>query len=251
MTSSIILLVGTSCHYYLNRIHFFTCGSLRSWNGLRVCARFLKLSECEKILTFRLDFVKNFQLQFYFPEDENSTRQTGRVTWDFHSPDGLDTRIGEWASANFQPWSDERFWIFYPASTTIFCSFSTNWKPSMVIKASLICSFLIKETYSLMRNLYFFKNGLQLTIMDLLDTDGQFLSFPDLKAKFSLPKTSFLHYYQVVSAIPNFLFKRAKELILSSIEIPLDEVTSFHLDESTKINILNIKSKDFYWLLPG
>ena len=48
--------------------------------SLRVCARFLKLSECEKILTFRLDFVKNFQLQFYFPEDENSTRQTGRVT---------------------------------------------------------------------------------------------------------------------------------------------------------------------------
>ena len=87
------------------------------------------------------------------------------------------------------------------------------------------------------------------TIMDLLDTDGQFLSFPDLKAKFSLPKTSFLHYYQVVSAIPNFLFKRAKELIRSSIETPLDEVTSFHLDESMMINPLNIKSKDFYWLL--
>ena len=51
--------------------------------------------------------------------------------------------------------------------------------------------------------------------MDLLETDGQFLSFPDLKSKFSLPKTSFLHYYQVVSAIPNFLFKRSKELILS------------------------------------
>ena len=85
--------------------------------------------------------------------------------------------------------------------------------------------------------------------MDLLDTDGQFLSFPDLKSKFSLPKTSFLHYYQVVSAIPNFLFKRAKELILSSIEISLDEVTSFHLDESTTINLSNIKSKNFYWLL--
>ena len=72
--------------------------------SLGVYARFLKLSECEKVLTFRIDFVKNFQLQFYFPEDENSTRQTGRVTCDFHSPDGLDTRIGEWASANFQPW---------------------------------------------------------------------------------------------------------------------------------------------------
>ena len=53
----------------------------------------------------------------------------------------------------------------------------------------------------------------------------------------------------MVSAIPNFLFKRAKELILSSIEIFLDEVTSFHLDESTTINLSHIKSKDFYWLL--
>ena len=42
--------------------------------------------------------------QFYFPGDENSTRQTGQVTCDFHSSDVLDTRIGEWASANFQPW---------------------------------------------------------------------------------------------------------------------------------------------------
>lgn len=121
----------------------------------------------------------------------------------------------------------------------------------MVIKASLICSFLIIDILNDEKPFFFqewFAAGIK-TIMDLLDTDGQFLSFPDLKAKFSLPKTSFLHYYQVVSAIPNFLFKRAKELILSSIEIPLDEVTSFHLDESTTINLLNIKSKDFYWLL--
>ena len=48
--------------------------------SLRVCASLLKLPECEKALAFRLDFVKNLHLQFYFPEDENSTRQTGRVT---------------------------------------------------------------------------------------------------------------------------------------------------------------------------
>ena len=28
-----------------------------------------------------------------FPEDENSTRQTGQVTYDFHSPSSFDTRI--------------------------------------------------------------------------------------------------------------------------------------------------------------
>ena len=52
---------------------------LKEAESLRLCARFLKVSECEKVLTFRLDFVKNFQLLLNFPEDENSTRQTGRV----------------------------------------------------------------------------------------------------------------------------------------------------------------------------
>ena len=43
------------------------------------------------------------QKQFYFPENKISTRQTGRVIHNFHSPEGLDIRIGEWASANFKP----------------------------------------------------------------------------------------------------------------------------------------------------
>ena len=34
-----------------------------------------------------------------FPEDENSTRLTGRGTYDFHPPGSFDTRIGEWGSA--------------------------------------------------------------------------------------------------------------------------------------------------------
>ena len=79
MTSSIMTTSGYFMSLLLEQKPFLY---LRVFTklSLRVCARFLKLSECEKILTFRLDFVKNFQLQFYFPEDENSTRQTGRVT---------------------------------------------------------------------------------------------------------------------------------------------------------------------------
>ena len=38
-----------------------------------------------------------------FSEDETSTRQTGRVTYDFRSPGSFDTRIGEWASAKGKP----------------------------------------------------------------------------------------------------------------------------------------------------
>ena len=55
------------------------------------------------MFTVRLYFVKNNKLQFYFPEDENSTCQSGWVIYYFHSPEGLDTRISEWASTNFKP----------------------------------------------------------------------------------------------------------------------------------------------------
>lgn len=33
-----------------------------------------------------------------FPEFENSSRQTGRVTYGFHSPGSFETGIAEWAS---------------------------------------------------------------------------------------------------------------------------------------------------------
>ena len=72
-----------------------------------VCAR---PSECERVVVF-LNYILSRKsiydsLMFcLFPEDENSTRQTGRVTYDFHSPSSFDTRIGEWASAEGKPCS--------------------------------------------------------------------------------------------------------------------------------------------------
>ena len=67
------LLVGTSCNYYLNRSYFF----IYEAESLRVCTRFLKLSECEKVLTCRLDFFKNFQLQFFFLKMKILLAKTG------------------------------------------------------------------------------------------------------------------------------------------------------------------------------
>ena len=40
-----------------------------------------------------------------FPEFENSSRQTGRVTYGFHSPGSFETGIAEWASAQGKPWN--------------------------------------------------------------------------------------------------------------------------------------------------
>ena len=42
-------------------------------------------------------------------------------------------------------------------------------------------------------------------IEDLLDEKGQVLPFPVFQRKYSLKKTSFLHYFQVISAIPGHL----------------------------------------------
>ena len=73
MTSSIMTTSGYFMQLLLEQKPFLY---LLVFTKLKLCVYvpgFLKLSECEKVLTFRLDFVKNFQLQFYFPEDENST----------------------------------------------------------------------------------------------------------------------------------------------------------------------------------
>ena len=43
------------------------------------------------------------------------------------------------------------------------------------------------------------------TIMDLLDSEGNVLSFAEFKSKFQLKKTTFLHFFQVISAIPSHL----------------------------------------------
>lgn len=40
-----------------------------------------------------------------FHEDENSTWQTGWVTYNFHSPGRFNTCIGEWVSTKGIPWN--------------------------------------------------------------------------------------------------------------------------------------------------
>ena len=86
--------------------------------------------------------------------------------------------------------------------------------------------------------------------MDLLDRDGNFLPFNEFKCKYSLEKTNFLQYYQVVSAIPNHLSQKARGLIaFSDGSIMNDDLTCFPLDKNSNINVLKTKSKHLYWLL--
>ena len=74
-----------------------------------------------------------------------------------------------------------------------------------------------------------FSKGIR-TITDLLDNEGNVLSFLDFKPKYHLKKTNFLHFYQVISAIPHHLLVKAREMI-SSGNVPGEEdLTCFPLD---------------------
>ena len=80
--------------------------------------------------------------------------------------------------------------------------------------------------------------------MDLLDRDGNFLSFNEFKCPYSLEKTNFLQCSQVVSAIPNHLLQKARELIaFSDGSVMNDYLTCFPLDENNNINLLKTKPK--------
>ena len=68
-------------------------------------------------------------------------------------------------------------------------------------------------------------------------------------SKYSLQKTTFLYYYQVVSAIPSHLLTKAKTQEFNSKVINTEDPVSFRLDENVTINLLKAKSKDFYWLI--
>ena len=57
-----------------------------------------------------------------------------------------------------------------------------------------------------------FEKGIR-TIKDLLDKNGNLLSFPDFQLKYSLQKTAFLHFYQVICAIPGRLLTKARLMI--------------------------------------
>ena len=64
-----------------------------------------------------------------------------------------------------------------------------------------------------------------------------------------MKKTTFLHYYQVISAIPGHLLTKAKSKDLTSESISYEDPESFRLNENVIINLLKAKSKDFYWLI--
>jgi len=56
-----------------------------------------------------------------------------------------------------------------------------------------------------------FKKGV-VSIKDLLNNDGNFLTFKEFSDKYGC-QTNFLRYYQIISAIPNRLLTKAKDVV--------------------------------------
>ena len=79
------------------------CGNLRVCENFRMQKRVVICLTLNYILSNKSNYGS---LIFgLFPEDENSTRQTWRVTYDFHLRVSFDSRIGEWASAKGKLWA--------------------------------------------------------------------------------------------------------------------------------------------------
>ena len=84
-----------------------------------------------------------------------------------------------------------------------------------------------------------YKIGIR-TIRDLSDENGQIF-----QSKYSLQKTTFLHYYQVVSAIPSHLLTKAKIQEFNFKTINIEDPEYFRLDENVTINLLKANPKIF------
>ena len=82
-------------------------------------------------------------------------------------------------------------------------------------------------------------------IHDLLTRNGTFLSHGDFTHKYDL-KCNFLQYLQVVSAIPRRLAEKAKQNLDAKFTFSPENSFS-QLSPSINVNLLKMKSKDYYW----
>ena len=87
-----------------------------------------------------------------------------------------------------------------------------------------------------------------LSIQDLLNSNGQLLSFQEFINKYDC-HTNFLQFYQVISAIPKYLVTKARNTEPSENELYTRNNFLFPLDAHTQIQLEKAKTRDFYCLL--
>ena len=85
-----------------------------------------------------------------------------------------------------------------------------------------------------------------LSIQDLLDHNRKFLSFQVFQQKYNI-KCSFLKYFQILSAIPKYLFEKARTAPHVD-KRSFSGNTLYQLSNSIVIDLAKMKCKDYYWL---
>jgi len=79
-----------------------------------------------------------------------------------------------------------------------------------------------------------------LSIRDLLNSNGQLLSFHEFNKKYDC-NTNFLQFYQVTSAIPKYLVIKARNTEPLENELFTRNKFLFQLDDSTQIQLVMLK----------
>ena len=85
-------------------------------------------------------------------------------------------------------------------------------------------------------------------IQDILNADGNFLTFAEFQNKFSI-KTNYLHYFQLLAAIPSDLKKKAMSAEVPSHEQLLNSTTVSLSPESAPVDLANMRCKHYYKVL--
>ena len=85
-------------------------------------------------------------------------------------------------------------------------------------------------------------------IQDILNADGNFLTFEEFRNKFSI-KTNYLRYFQLMAAITSDLKKKAMLAEVPSHEQLLNSTTVSLTPESTPVDLANMHCKHHYKVL--
>ena len=93
-----------------------------------------------------------------------------------------------------------------------------------------------------------FDRNIFLSMQDLLNSNGQLLSFQEFINKYDC-NTDFLQFYQVISAIPKYLATKARITEQPENELYTINNFLFPLDTYTQMQLEKAKIRDFYCLL--
>ena len=84
-----------------------------------------------------------------------------------------------------------------------------------------------------------------MSIKDLLKEDGSYLSFQEFRGKFSC-NTNFIQYFQIISAIPDRLRLKARQIESVNNQFFTSNDHLFHFNRNFSFNLDKAKSLDFY-----